>query len=175
MYSISVLQWLVHSMYAECMNKFKIIFHNFNLKNLIFFFFLAAPPPQHMEFPGQGSNQSCSCDPKPKLRQCRILNAIPCEWNLYPRLPRCHICTTAGTPRTWILSSRKYNYLRDIILKENNKIGLTWLWGTGDSLISAPHSQPELEALHTNQLSLKPIHSKFRMNPHLKLFSHHSA
>lgn len=40
-----------------------------------FFLFWAAP--RHMEFLGQGSDLTCSCRPKLKLRQRQILNP-PC-------------------------------------------------------------------------------------------------
>ena len=47
------------------------------LKNIFYYFFssfLAAW--RHMDFPGQGPGLSGSCEPKPKLRQPRILNPL---------------------------------------------------------------------------------------------------
>ena len=51
--------------------------HYFTLEIQFFFFFLSFCPFQGCthdtwRFPGQGSNQSCSCQPRPQPRQCQI-------------------------------------------------------------------------------------------------------
>ena len=67
------------------------------------FFFLAAS--WHMEFSGQGSDLSCSCNLQGQLGQCWILQPIVLGWgwNLRPgtaeMLP-IH-CATAGSPETF--------------------------------------------------------------------------
>ena len=82
------------------------------LLNMYFFFsFLATP--WHKEFPGWGSDLSCGCDLKPKVRQRWILNAsVPDQGSNHdpalPTLGTIPLCYTRNSLKTFQLELLVY-------------------------------------------------------------------
>ena len=79
-YVISLLFFYSSIAAFFCLNRYFLLYHFNSLdgSTTIFFFFLffLGHTPGIWKFPGQGSNQGCSCQPTPQPQQCQILNPL---------------------------------------------------------------------------------------------------